>query len=143
MNYSRSLYIFLQFTEISSIKINFSVLFRSLSFSFVKPAPKVYNVKFNTTQSKIAGGDSLSEQTKDDSNFDVSYVTGQRGSRKIVCGGYSYICAKINGDRKYWVCAKQRSRKCKARMITNADETVFVRRNQEHNHHSENRPAIP
>lgn len=72
---------------------------------------------------------------KDDSA--IHYVTGQRGARKIVCGGFSYICAKINGDRKYWVCAKQRSRNCKARLITNADETIFIRRNQSHNHNSE------
>lgn len=62
------------------------------------------------------------------------YVTGQRGARKIVCNGYSYICAKIKANRKYWVCAKQRSRNCKARLITDSDETFFVRRNQDHNH---------
>lgn len=67
----------------------------------------------------------------------ISYVTGQRGSRKIQCGGFSYICAKITGDRKYWVCAKQRSRNCKARLITNVDESVVVPRNQIHNHGSE------
>lgn len=101
----------------------------------------MYNVKFNRTQSKAADDDSLLVQSssKDDSNVGVRYITGQRGSRKIVCEGYSYICAKTNGDRKYWVCAKQRSRKCKARLITNANETVFIRRNQDHNHNSENR----
>lgn len=67
----------------------------------------------------------------------IHYVTGQRGSRKIVCDGYSYICAKVNDDRKYWVCAKQRSRNCKARLITNGNETVFIRRNQVHNHSPE------
>lgn len=96
-------------------------------------------MKFNTTQSKAAGGDLMSGHLKDDSNLGVHYVTGQRGSRKIVFEGYSYICAKTNGDRKYWVCAKQRSRKCKARLITNANETLFIRRNQEHNHNSESR----
>lgn len=94
-------------------------------------------MKFHTTQSKTAGDDILLDQSKDDSNFGVRYVTGQRGSRKIVSEGFSYICAKTNGDRKYWVCAKQRSKKCKARLITNANETVFIRRNQEHNHGSE------
>lgn len=65
------------------------------------------------------------------------YVTGQRGARKIVCRGFSYICAKVSGNRKYWVCAKQRSRNCKARLITDAEETFFVRRNQDHNHDRE------
>lgn len=32
------------------------------------------------------------------------------------------------------MCAKQRSRNCKARVITDADETFFVCRNQQHNH---------
>lgn len=71
---------------------------------------------------------------KDD---EITYVIGQRGSRKIVCGGHSYICAKVNGDRKYWVCAKQRSKNCKARLITNKDETNLVIRNEQHNHQSE------
>lgn len=64
----------------------------------------------------------------------VHFVTGQRGARKIYCDGFSYICAKSSKKRKYWVCAKQRSRNCKARLITDADETVFIRRNQEHIH---------
>lgn len=64
----------------------------------------------------------------------IHYVTGQRGSRKIVHEGFSYICAKSNTKRKYWVCGKQRSRNCKARVITDLDETFFIRRNQLHNH---------
>lgn len=101
--------------------------------------PEVYNVQFNTTLSKIGAGNSISEESN---SLGIRFVVGQRGSRKIVCGGFSYICAKVNGDRKYWVCAKQRSRNCKARLITNGDESIFIRRNQEHNHHSENR-AVP
>lgn len=76
-------------------------------------------------------------EAKDNNAFSIQYMTGQRGSRKIVSGGFSYICAKANGDRKYWVCSKQRSRNCKARLITNGNETVVIRRNQFHNHSSE------
>ncbi|KAM7359499.1 FLYWCH-type zinc finger-containing protein 1-like, partial [Cochliomyia hominivorax] len=64
----------------------------------------------------------------------IQYVEGQRGSRKMVCGGYSYICAKIKKGRKYWVCAKQRSRNCKARLITDIEEVEFYTRNLLHNH---------
>ncbi|KNC31605.1 hypothetical protein FF38_12841 [Lucilia cuprina] len=64
----------------------------------------------------------------------IQYVKGQRGSRKMVCGGYSYICAKIKKGRKYWVCAKQRSRNCKARLITDLEEVEFYTRNITHNH---------
>lgn len=67
----------------------------------------------------------------------VHFITGQRGAHKIFCGGYSYICAKTCQKRKYWACAKQRSRNCRARLITNTEETVFLRRNNDHNHPKE------
>lgn len=55
----------------------------------------------------------------------------------MVCGGYSYICANIKRGRKYWVCAKQRSKNCKARLITDMDEVEFNSRNITHNHASD------
>lgn len=71
----------------------------------------------------------------DDGELKVfTYVTGQRGNRKISCDGYTYICAKTIKNRKYWVCSKQRSRCCKARMITNLNETFFIKRNTIHSH---------
>lgn len=95
----------------------------------------MYKLLLNTSDTHDRKSTEKSPGAKEDSS--IHYVTGQRGARKIVCGGFSYICAKINGDRKYWVCAKQRSRNCKARLITNGDETIFIRRNQSHNHNSE------
>lgn len=103
-------------------------------FVFFFIGPKLYKLNFNISDSKVI------ESSLTGSKDSIHYVTGQRGSRKIVCGGFSYICAKVNGDRKYWVCAKQRSRNCKARLITNADESIFIRRNQFHNHDSEHSP---
>uniref|UniRef100_A0A1A9WMN8 FLYWCH-type domain-containing protein n=1 Tax=Glossina brevipalpis TaxID=37001 RepID=A0A1A9WMN8_9MUSC len=67
----------------------------------------------------------------------IQYVKGQRGSRKMVCGGHSYICANIKKNRKYWVCAKQRSKNCKARLITDMNEVEFISRNITHNHASD------
>nr|XP_014089769.2 modifier of mdg4 isoform X11 [Bactrocera oleae] len=64
----------------------------------------------------------------------IRYVLGQRGARKMICDGYSYICAKKVKSRKYWICAKQRSRNCKARLITDVNEEEFSVRNVEHNH---------
>ncbi|XP_054726114.1 modifier of mdg4 isoform X4 [Anastrepha obliqua] len=64
----------------------------------------------------------------------IRYVLGQRGARKMICNGYSYICAKKVKSRKYWICAKQRSRNCKARLITDANEEEFSVRSVEHNH---------
>lgn len=67
----------------------------------------------------------------------IDYVYGQRGARKILCDGYTYICAKTNNSRKYWVCAKQRSRNCRARIITDLAESLFLHRNACHNHAGE------
>lgn len=65
---------------------------------------------------------------------EITFVAGQRGSRKIMCDGYTFICAKTKHQRKYWVCGKQRSRNCKARLITDVDETMFLLRQSVHTH---------
>lgn len=67
-----------------------------------------------------------------------SFITGQRGAPKILYDGFSYICAKQCNDRKYWVCAKQRSRNCKARLITARNGRLEVSKNVYHNHGPEN-----
>lgn len=64
----------------------------------------------------------------------ITYITGQRGAPKIVYGDYSYVCAKHIKNRKYWICSKQRSRGCKARLITDSDDKLFITRNLDHNH---------
>lgn len=64
-------------------------------------------------------------------------MLGQRGAPKILYDNYSYICAKKIKDRRYWVCAKQRSRKCKARLITDENGALFLVKNTFHNHVAE------
>lgn len=71
-----------------------------------------------------------------------SFVTGQRGAPKILYQGFSYICAKICNERKYWVCAKQRSRNCKARLITGQNGRLEVSKNVCHNHVPENHEVL-
>lgn len=66
-------------------------------------------------------------------------MTGQRGAPKILYDGFSYICAKQSNERKYWVCAKQRSRNCKARLITGNEGKMHVSKNVYHNHGPEAR----
>lgn len=70
---------------------------------------------------------------------EIVFITGQRGARKILCDGFTYICAKAIKNRKYWVCAKQRSKNCKARLITDLDESFFMLRNWNHIHAPEKR----
>jgi hypothetical protein len=66
-----------------------------------------------------------------------TFITGQRGAPKILYDGFSYICAKQSNERKYWVCAKQRSRNCKARLITGRNGRLEVSKNVYHNHEPE------
>ncbi|CRK91948.1 CLUMA_CG005563, isoform AJ [Clunio marinus] len=71
---------------------------------------------------------------KESEKLEYTFITGQRGNPKILYDGFSYICAKLCNDRKYWVCAKQRSRNCKARLITSANGRLEVSKNVYHNH---------
>lgn len=61
-------------------------------------------------------------------------MKGQRGAPKMLYDGYSYICAKQCNDKKYWVCGKQRSKNCKARLISGKEGRLQVSRNVYHNH---------
>jgi hypothetical protein len=70
-----------------------------------------------------------------------SFVMGQRGSPKMLFDGFSYICAKQCNDRKYWVCGKQRSKNCKARLVTDKDGSLQVSKNVYHNHAPESNPT--
>lgn len=36
-------------------------------------------------------------------NLPYTFIVGQRGAPKILYDGFTYICAKILNDRKYWV----------------------------------------
>lgn len=67
----------------------------------------------------------------------VYYINGQRGSRKMICGDYSYVCASVHGNRKYWICAKQRSKNCRARIVTDLEEVQFFAKNLNHNHNAD------
>lgn len=64
----------------------------------------------------------------------VQYERGQRGAKKLIYCGHAYVCAKVKKLRKYWICAKQRSKNCKARIVTNLDESQFSMRNMTHTH---------
>lgn len=111
------------------------LLFICTSMSFLLECLSSEEPSVNLSQLYVLK-DAKREQTYADDENDrtITYIKGQRGARKIYCSGFSYICAKNSNDRKYWVCAKQRSRNCKARLITDAKETLFIRRNQLHNH---------
>lgn len=62
------------------------------------------------------------------------YFTGQRGKPKILFENHTYICSKHLKNRKYWTCGKQRSQACRARLITDSDNTMLLARQLEHTH---------
>ena len=77
----------------------------------------------------------------DDGETHYTFTVGQRGAPKIIYEGFSFICAKVCNNRKYWVCAKQRSRNCKARLITAKSGKMEVSRNVYHNHGPDAEPG--
>lgn len=67
----------------------------------------------------------------------VSIVRGTKGKPKLMLGGYSYFQNNVSEKKVYWLCAKNRYERCKARVITTAIGEVIIK-NQTHNHPQEN-----
>lgn len=67
----------------------------------------------------------------------VRVVIGQRGRPKIIYHGFSYCCAKIIKNRAYWVCSKEKSKKCKARLISDTYKGELMVKYNIHNHEME------
>lgn len=62
----------------------------------------------------------------------VVFVSGQRGTPKLVVEGYSYVRNRGSASKTYWRCSKMRSNHCKAKVVTNKDKMCV--KNQKHNH---------
>ena len=62
------------------------------------------------------------------------FVPGQRGTPKLVVLGYSFVRNKGNYKTTYWRCSMMRTKKCKAKVVTNQllNEIILTRPN--HNH---------
>lgn len=64
----------------------------------------------------------------------LTFVSGQRGTPKLVIDGYSFVRNKCNVKHLYWRCSKMRSTKCKAKAVTTrADQKLSVTQ-PNHNH---------
>lgn len=57
-----------------------------------------------------------------------------KGKPKMVLDGYSYFQNTKSKDKIYWLCAKNRIQKCKARVITSLDYKNIRLKKQKHNH---------
>lgn len=67
----------------------------------------------------------------------VEMILGQRGKPQIIHNGYTYCCAKLIRGRGYWVCSKEKSRRCRARYISDKNSGIFYVKNPTHTHDPE------
>lgn len=63
----------------------------------------------------------------------VVFVSGQRGTPKLVVEGYSFVRNRGNSLKTYWRCSKMRSNHCKAKVVTSKGKTRICVKNK-HNH---------
>lgn len=66
---------------------------------------------------------------------DFVYITGQRGTLKLVMHGYSFVRNKDTKDASYYRCSKWKMNKCPAKftvITSKIDEIVY--KSIEHNH---------
>ncbi|XP_037029129.1 modifier of mdg4 isoform X35 [Bradysia coprophila] len=62
------------------------------------------------------------------------FVSGQRGTPKLVVGGYSFVRNKGNFTTTYWRCSMLRAKKCKAKVVTNSTNNHIYFTYSAHNH---------
>lgn len=71
----------------------------------------------------------------------LRFVRGNKGNPKMLYNGYAYFKNNARDAKTYWLCARNRSQKCKARIITLDGSRELVLKNQWHNHEQE--PVVP
>lgn len=64
----------------------------------------------------------------------ITITRGSKGKPKLVLAGYAYFRNNVKGSKTYWLCAKNRCNRCKARIITCSFSGELVIKNQQHNH---------
>lgn len=66
--------------------------------------------------------------------LDLKMVVGRKGRPMLLMGGYAFFRNNSNKNKTYWLCAKSRSLKCRARIITLDGSAGLILKNQIHNH---------
>lgn len=66
----------------------------------------------------------------------VKFSTGSKGKPKLHYGGYHFFQNNTNAKSTYWLCARNRSKKCKARIVMRGSGLYFITCGI-HNHPSE------
>lgn len=67
----------------------------------------------------------------------LRFVRGSKGKPKMLLNGYAYFRNNAYDDKTYWLCSRNRSLKCKARLITLHSKRELIVKNQRHNHSRE------
>lgn len=66
---------------------------------------------------------------------ELTLIRGMKGKPKLIYDGYSYLLNNTNNDKTYWLCSRNRFKKCKARVITSSlRRNEIIIKNQYHNH---------
>uniref|UniRef100_A0A1A9ZT85 FLYWCH-type domain-containing protein n=1 Tax=Glossina pallidipes TaxID=7398 RepID=A0A1A9ZT85_GLOPL len=64
----------------------------------------------------------------------IMITRGSKGKPKLMLAGYAYFQNNRKGSKIYWLCAKNRYCRCKARIITCSLSGELMIKNQDHNH---------
>ncbi|XP_063705194.1 modifier of mdg4-like isoform X21 [Culicoides brevitarsis] len=62
--------------------------------------------------------------------INIKVINGSKGKPKLVHNGFSYFQNNSYLGNTYWLCSKNRSLKCKARIIQNQQNMFFVKNSQ-------------
>ncbi|XP_058057598.1 modifier of mdg4-like isoform X24 [Anopheles bellator] len=65
---------------------------------------------------------------------DLRMETGSKGRPKLVMGGYAFFRNNCARNKTYWLCSRNRTIKCRARIITLDGSSGMILKNQHHNH---------
>lgn len=65
--------------------------------------------------------------------LNVTITTGSKGKPKLIFNGYSFFQNNNNQKATYWLCSRNRSLRCKARIVTKNDGVYYIT-NDDHNH---------
>ncbi|XP_052889387.1 modifier of mdg4-like isoform X20 [Anopheles moucheti] len=106
--------------------------------------PEVPRVKSNVTSHTVKMERKPFETDDDDDGepidvehkfaLDLRLETGSKGRPKLIMGGYAFFRNNSSNNKTYWLCAKSRLLKCRARIITLDGCSGMILKNQIHNH---------
>lgn len=69
--------------------------------------------------------------------FRLHFLPGTKGNLKMLYNGYAYLKNNARNEKTYWLCARNRKCKCRARLITLDGTRELLVKNQLHNHEPE------